>query len=95
MNEVYLSGEVDSVSALHHAGPGKAHLMLHMCVSHQNRDKKVKRERYAVHAWNSLAVWASQAVKPGMPMVVHGYLTQRALDGGIQVEVTAKRLFPG
>ena len=39
MNEVYVSGKVDSISVLHNAAKGKAHLMLHVRVSHQNQRK--------------------------------------------------------
>lgn len=90
MNEVYISGKVDSVSVLHNIAKGKAHLMLHIRVSHQNQKKEIKNELYAVNAWNNLAVWAEQAIKPGMFVMVRGYLIQHSVDNVARVEVAAR-----
>lgn len=64
--------------------------MLQVRVSHRNREKKVKHELYPVNVWNNLAVWANQALKPGVFVTVRGYLTQRPTDKGSYVEVTAR-----
>lgn len=90
MNEVYLSGAIDSVSALRITEKGNAYLMLQMRVSHRNRENKVKHELYNVNAWNNLAAWASHALKPGLSVMVRGYLTQRPTDTGPHAEVTAR-----
>ena len=93
MNEVYISGKVDSVSMLQNAAKGKAHLMLHMRVSHQNQRKGIKHEIYAINAWNGLAAWAERVIKPGKIIMVCGYLSQRKLDDESHVEITAKHIW--
>lgn len=95
MNEVYISGKVDSISTLRIAESKNVHLMLQVRVSHQKRNKKVKHELYTVNAWNNLAAWANRVIKPDMPVMVRGYLTQRSQNGNIQVEVTAKHFWLG
>lgn len=93
MNEVYVSGKVDSVSMLHNAAKGKAHLMLHVRVSHQNQRKVIKNELYAINAWNGLAAWAERVIKPGEFVMVCGYLSQRKSDDKSHVEITAKHIW--
>ena len=90
MNEVYLSGVIDSISALRITEKENAHLMLQMRVSHRNREKRIKHELYTVNAWNNLAAWGDQALKPGLLITVRGYLTQRPTDNGPHTEVTAR-----
>lgn len=93
MNEVYVSGKVDSVSVLQNVAKGKVHLMLHMRVSHQNQRKVIKHELYAINAWNGLAAWAERAIKPGEFVMVCGYLSQRKSDDKSHVEITAKHIW--
>jgi len=90
MNEVYLSGAIDSISELRITEKGNSHLMLQVRVSHRNREKKIKHELYTVNAWNNLAAWADQALKPGLSVMVRGYLTQRPTDKDPRAEVTAR-----
>lgn len=92
MNEVYLTGTIESISVLQITEKGNAYLMLQVRVSHRNREKKIKHELYTVNTWNMLAAWANHALKPGLSIVVRGYLTQRPADNGPHTEVTARYL---
>ena len=50
-------------------------------------------ETYTVHAWNRLADWAVQTLKPGVQMHVKGYLTQKLRGDVVMTEVTAAQFF--
>ena len=92
MNEVFLSGKIASISTLTPMSHKCVHLMLQVCISHQNREKKMKREIYAVNTWNRLAQWANRNLEPGMPITIQGYLSQHKGDNGRMTEITAKRI---
>ena len=50
-------------------------------------------ETYTVHAWDRLADWAVQALKPGARVYVKGYLTQKLRGDVVMTEVTAAQFF--
>ena len=50
-------------------------------------------ENYTVHAWNRLADWAVQTLKPGARVYVKGYLTQKLHGDVTMTEVTAAQFF--
>ena len=60
---------------------------------HRNRQQQVIHETYTVHAWNRLADWAAQTLKPGARVYVKGYLTQKLRGDVVMTEVTAAQFF--
>ena len=66
-----------------------SHVVCQLRHSHRNRI----HETYTVHAWNRLADWAVQTLKPGVQMYVKGYLTQKLRGDVTMTEVTAAQFF--
>ena len=91
MNEVFLEGTVASMVLVEHAAPAKQHCVCQLRVAHRNQKQQTVNELYTINAWNRLAAWAAQALKPGMRVCVKGYLTQRTQQNVVVTEVTANR----
>ena len=91
MNEVFLEGTVASMALVEHTASAKQHCVCQLRVAHRNQKQQTVNELYTINAWNRLAVWAAQALKPGMRVCVKGYLTQRTHQSVVVTEVTANR----
>ena len=91
MNEVYLQGVVDALQPT----DAPRQLVCRLCVSHHNRQGDVRHEYYSIWLWNGLAAWAESSLRPGMPVMIKGYLTQYSLQGRWQTAVTARRIWAG
>lgn len=94
MNEVYLEGVIVAVVQPEHATTAENHLVLQVCVTHCNKQRQLKKEQYMINAWNRLADWAQLHIKPGMPVLVKGYLTQHTYGHSVVTEITASRFVP-
>ena len=53
----------------------------------------IRDRTYTVHAWNRLADWAVQTLKPGARVYVKGHLTQKLRGDVTMTEVTAAQFF--
>ncbi len=91
MNEVFLERVLASVDRPEHRSAETNHLVCRLRVTHRNRQGQLKHELYTVNAWNRLADWAQKHLKPGVPVLVQGYLTQRADPTAAATEITALR----
>ena len=73
MNELFLSGTILSLVKTPTTGD-TSHVVCQLRHSHRTRQQHVIHETYTVHAWNRLADWAAQTLKPGVRVYVKGYL---------------------
>ena len=71
MNELFLSGTILTLVKTPTTGD-TSHVVCQLRHSHRNRQQQVIHETYTVHAWNRLADWAVQTLKPGAPGVCQG-----------------------
>jgi len=92
MNELFLSGTILSLVKTPTTGD-TSHVVCQLRHSHHNRQQQVIHETYTVHAWNRLADWAAQTLKPGARVYVEGYLTQKLRGDVVMTEVTAAQFF--
>ena len=88
MNELFLSGTILTLVKTPTTGD-TSHIVCQLRHSHRNRI----HETYTVHAWNRLADWAAQTLKPGVRVYVKGYLTQKLRGDVVMTEVTATQFF--
>lgn len=88
MNELFLSGTILNLVKTPTTGD-TSHVVCQLRHSHRNRQQQVIHETYTVHAWNRLADWAAQTLKPGARVYVKGYLTQKLRGDAVMTEVTA------
>ena len=72
MNELFLSGTILTLVKTPTTGD-TSHVVCQLRHSHRNRQQQVIHETYTVHAWNRLADWAAQTLKPGARVYVKGY----------------------
>ena len=89
MNELFLSGTILTLVKTPTTGD-TSHVVCQLRYSHRNRQQQVIHETYTVHAWNRLADWAVQTLKPGARVYVKGYLTQKLRGDVVMTEVTAR-----
>ena len=89
MNELFLSGTILTLVKTPTTGD-TSHVVCQLRHSHRNRQQQVIHETYTVHAWNRLADWAVQTLKPGARVYVKGYLTQKLRGDVVMTEVTAR-----
>ena len=92
MNELFLSGTILTLVKTPTTGD-TSHIVCQLRHSHRNRQQQVIHETYTVHAWNRLADWAVQTLKPGARVYVKGYLTQKLRGDVTMTEVTAAQFF--
>jgi len=92
MNELFLSGMILTLVKTPTTGD-TSHVVCQLRHSHRNRQQQVIHETYTVHAWNRLADWAVQTLKPGARVYVKGYLTQKLRGDVTMTEVTAAQFF--
>ena len=92
MNELFLSGTILRLVKTSTTGD-TSHVVCQLQHSHRNRQQQVIHETYTVHAWNRLADWAAQTLKPGARVYVKGYLTQKLRGDVVMTEVTAAQVF--
>ena len=92
MNELFLSGTILRLVKTSTTGD-TSHVVCQLQHSHRNRQQQVIHETYTVHAWNRLADWAAQTLKPGARVYVKGYLTQKLRGDVTMTEVTAAQFF--
>ena len=92
MNELFLSGTILTLVKTPTTGD-TSHVVCQLRHSHRNRQQQVIHETYTVHAWNRLADWAVQTLKPGARVYVKGYLTQKLRGDVTMTEVTATQFF--
>lgn len=92
MNELFLSGTILTLVKTPTTGD-TSHVVCQLRHSHRNRQQQVMHETYTVHAWNRLAGWAVQTMKPGARVYVKGYLTQKLRGDVTMTEVTAAQFF--
>ena len=92
MNELFLSGTILTLLKIPTTGD-TSHVVCQLRHSHRNRQQQVIHETYTVHAWNRLADWAAQTLKPGARVYVKGYLTQKLRGDVVMTEVTAAQFF--
>ncbi len=92
MNELCLSGTILTIVKTPTTGD-TSHVVCQLRHSHRNRQQQVIHETYTVHAWDRLADWAAQTLKPGVQMYVKGYLTQKLRGDVTMTEVTAAQFF--
>ena len=71
MNELFLSGTILTLVKTPTTGD-TSHVVCQLRHSHRNRQQQVIHETYTVHAWNRLAGWAVQTLKPGARVVCQG-----------------------
>ena len=64
MNELFLSGTILTLVKTPTTGD-TSHVVCQLRHSHRKRQQQVIHETYTVHAWNRLADWAAQTLKPG------------------------------
>ena len=89
MNELFLSGTILNLVKTPTTGD-TSHVVCQLRHSHRNRQQQVI---YTVHAWDRLADWAVQTLKPGARVYVKGYLTQKWRGDVVMTEVTAAQFF--
>ncbi len=98
MNKVYLSGTIADPPMLTGGEGGPSHSVFQLCVSHKTAKGEIRRELYAVNAWNGAAQWVATNLKQGQKIALQGYLTQKAVrtaEGTFQaVEVTSQEFLP-
>ena len=92
MNELFLSGTILTLVKTPTTGD-TSHVVCQLRHSHGNHEQQVIHETYTVHAWNRLADWAAQTLKPGARVYVKGYLTQKLRGDVTMTEVTAAQVF--
>ena len=92
MNELCLSGTILTIVKTPTTGD-TSHVVCQLRHSHRNRQHQVIHETYTVHAWDRLADWAVQTLKPGVWVYVKGYLTQKLRGDVVMTEVTAAQFF--
>ena len=92
MNELCLSGTILTIVKTPTTGD-TSHVVCQLRHSHRNRQQQVIHETYTVHAWNRLADWVAQTLKPGARVYVKGYLTQKLRGDVVMTEVTAAQFF--
>ena len=92
MNELFLSGTILTLVKTPTTGD-ISHVVCQLRHSHRNRQQQVIHETYTVHAWNRLADWVAQTLKPGARVYVKGYLTQKLRSDVVMTEVTATQSF--
>ena len=92
MNELFLSGTILTLVKTPTTGD-TSHIVCQLRHSHRNCQQQVIHETYTVHAWNRLADWVSQTLKPGARVYVKGYLTQKLRGDVTMTEVTAAQFF--
>ena len=92
MNELFLSGTILTLVKTPTTGD-TSHVVCQLRHSHCNRQQQVIHETYTVHAWNRLADWAAQTLKPGVRVYVKGYLTQKLRGDVTMTEGTAAQFF--
>ena len=92
MNELFLSGTILGLVKTPTTGD-TSHVVCQLRHSHRNCQQQVIHEIYTVHAWNCLADWAAQTLKPGVRVYVKGYLTQKLRGDVVMTEVTAAQFF--
>ena len=92
MNELFLSGTILTLVKTPTTGD-TSHVVCQLRHSHRNRQQQVIHETYTVHAWNRLADWAVQTLKPGVWVYIKGYLTQKLRGDVVMTEVTAAQFF--
>ena len=92
MNELFLSGTILTLVKTSTTGD-TSHVVCQLRHSHRNRQQQVIHETYTVHAWNRLAYWAVQMLKPGVWVYIKGYLTQKLRGDVVMTEVTATQFF--
>ena len=92
MNELFLSGTILNLVKTPTTGD-TSHVVCQLRHSHRNRQQQVIHETYTVHAWDRLADWAVQTLKPGARVYVKGYLTQKLRGDVVMTEVTAAQFF--
>ena len=88
MNELFLSGTILTLVKTPTTGD-TSHVVCQLRHLHRNRI----HETYTVHAWNRLADWAAQTLKPGVRVYVKGYLMQKLRGDVVMTEVTATQFF--
>lgn len=93
MNELFLSGTILTLVKTPTTGD-TSHVVCQLRHSHRNRQQQVIPETYTVHAWNRLADWAAQTLKPGARVYVKGYLTQKLRGDVTMTDVTAAQFCP-
>ena len=92
MNELFLSGTILTLVKTPTTGD-TSHVVCQLRHSHRNHQQQVIHETYMAHAWNRLADWAVQTLKPGARVYVKGYLTQKLRGDVVMTEVTAAQFF--
>ena len=92
MNELFLSGTILTLVKTPTTGD-TSHVVCQLRHSHRTRPQQVIHETYTVHAWNRLADWVSQTLKPGARVYVKGYLTPKLRGDVVMKEVNAAQFF--
>ena len=92
MNELFLSGTILTLVKTPTTGD-TSHVVCQLRHSHRNRQQQVIHETYTVHAWNRLADWAAQTLKPGAQSNVKWRQTQKLRGDVVMTEVTAAQFF--
>ena len=92
MNELFLSGTILTLVKMPTTGD-TSHVVCQLRHSHRSHQQQVIHETYAIHAWNRLADWGAQTLKPGARVYVKGYLTQKLRGDVTMTEVTAAQFF--
>lgn len=95
MNEIYLSGTVADRPTRSEQGGRARHTAFHLLVTHRNSLGFTRCELYHINTWNALADWVGLNLIPGTRVMLRGYLTQRAGNSGVSVEITAIQVYVG
>lgn len=88
MNEVFLSGIIETMPKQVSHVNETLHVRLLLRVSHRTVAGVEKQERYPINAWRATASRLLELAKPGSRMSLKGYLSQHTTANGTFVEVT-------
>lgn len=82
MNEVFLSGIIETMPKQVAHVNETPHLRLLLRVSHRTVAGVEKQERYPINAWRATASRLLELAKPGSRMSLKGYLSQHTTANG-------------
>ena len=77
MNDVYVSGYVSGNPILKMERENIPHLLFYVDIQHKSKGGKIHHEMYPANVWHNAALRASEKLRNGQYVMLHGYLTQR------------------
>ena len=77
MNDAYVSGYVSGNPVLKTERGNIPHLLFYVDIQHKSKSGKIHHEMYTANVWHNAALRASEKLRNGQYVMLHGYLTQR------------------